>query len=320
MTQRINLLVILTFLAILSMVGSLLIGSTQLSSLIQGDNPLLHNIIVSIRLPRTLSAFTTGGLLALSGALMQVLLRNPLADPYVLGVSGGAAVSTLALLLLGYNGLVLVSGAWVGSLFTVVLVFLLVKGSQIWNNHRVLLTGIALSSGFSALISFILLISPDRELHGMLFWLMGDLSFAHLPVVEAILLLSGLVISFAFARELNILQRGEYEAKTLGVDTYRLQIILYLLSSGLTAAAVTLAGCIGFIGLIVPHILRLLGLHDYRYLVPACVLLGGGLLTCADTLARTLLSPQQLPVGILMALIGIPVFLFLIRERGQSYV
>ncbi len=317
MTIRINLLIILTFLAILSMAGSLLIGSTQLLSLFQTDKVLLHNIIVSIRLPRTLSAFTTGGLLALSGALMQVFLRNPLADPYVLGVSGGAAVSTLGLLLLGYNGLVLVSGAWVGSLLTILLIFMLVKSSQFWNTHQILLTGLALSSGFSALISFILVISPDRELHGMLFWLMGDLSFAHLPTAEAIILIFGLIISFGFAREFNILQRGEYEAKTLGINTHRLQIILFLLSSALTAAAVTLAGCIGFIGLIVPHMLRLLGLHDHRFLFPGCVLLGGGLLTCADTLARTLLSPQQLPVGIIMALIGIPVFLFLIRTETK---
>lgn len=324
MSIRLNLLFFLSLTAIFSICCSLFKGSTpiasdQLIDLINGkENALLHEIIFSIRLPRTLSAFVTGGLLALSGALMQILLRNPLADPYVLGISGGAAVSTMILLLCGISGIGLVSGAWGGSLIAIVLVFVLAKRKNPWNTQRVLLTGIAMASGFSALISFILLISPERELRGMLFWLIGDLGYAHYPFLESIILIVGIGMSFCLAREFNILLRGDYEAKTLGINTERLQIILYLLSSALTAAAVSLAGCIGFIGLIVPHILRLLGLHDQRYLIPACVLLGGSILTIADLMARTLLSPHQLPVGIMMALIGIPLFLFLLQKNSPS--
>lgn len=296
--------------------GSTLIPFQQLFDTVYGQkNALLHEIIFSIRLPRALSAFVTGGLLALAGATMQIMLRNPLADPYVLGISGGAAVATMLLLLCGVSGLSLVVGAWAGCLIAIYLVYVLANSKNSWNTQRVLLTGVALASGFSALLSFILLTSPEHELRGMLFWLIGDLSYAHLPKFEAIILFTGLVLGVFLAPELNILLRGEYEAKTLGVNTRRLQLILYLLSSALTATAVNLAGCVGFIGLIVPHIIRLMGVHDQRYLLPASVLFGGTLLTVADTLARTLFDPQQIPVGIMMTLIGIPVFLFLLQKK-----
>ena len=323
MNIRVIFLIFLSFLALLSFSGSVLNGSTDMGvqaflALLKGnENKLFSQIIFEIRIPRAMSAFVTGGLLALAGALMQILLRNPLADPYVLGVSGGAAVTTLLLLLLGVTGVALTSGAWAGSLLTICCVFILAKRKNPWNTQRVLLTGIALASGFSAVISFILLMSPERELRGMLFWLMGDLSYAQWPMVEATILIIGLAISFYLARELNILLRGESEARSLGVNTQRLQIILYFLTSGLTAAAVTLAGCIGFVGLIVPHLLRLLGMQDQRVLLPAAVLLGGTLLTFADTLARSLVSPEALPVGIMMALIGIPVFLFLLQKTAR---
>lgn len=322
MTARLNLLIFLSLAAICSLYCSLFNGSTALShqqliTALTQDHSLFHDIVFAIRMPRTLSAFVTGGLLALAGTQMQLLLRNPLADPYVLGVSGGAATATLLLLLGGMGGIALMGGAWLGSLLAVLLVLLLSHQKHSWNNHRVLLTGIALASGFSALISFVLLISPEHELRGMLFWLIGDLSYAHFPWLETSILIIGLAISIGLAKEFNILLRGDREARALGVNTKRLQIILYLLSSILTAAAVTLAGCIGFIGLIVPHLLRLLGLHDHRFLLPAAVLLGGTLLTVADTLARTLFNPQQLPVGIMMALIGIPLFLIILHQKHE---
>ncbi len=310
-TNRISLLIALSTLAFTSIAFSLFKGST----LIGHGNSLLHEIIFTIRLPRTLSAFATGGLLALAGAMMQVLLRNPLADPYVLGISGGAAVATLILMLLGLSGYWLIGGAWLGSLLTILLVLALANIKNSWRTHHLLLTGIALACGFSAAISFILLTSPERELRGMLFWLIGDLSYARLPVVESSILLFGLIISISLGRELNIFVRGERDAKALGINTQYLQWKLYLLSSLLTAAAVTLAGCIGFVGLIVPHLFRILFGYDHRFLLPGCVLLGGSLLTIADTLSRTLFFPQQLPVGIVMALIGVPVFLVLLLKR-----
>jgi iron complex transport system permease protein len=287
-----------------------------LIALLGHTNTTQQDIVFRIRLPHALTAFVTGGLLALAGALMQVLVRNPLADPYVLGVSGGAAVITLVLMLCGLSGMWLIGGAWVGSLITILVVFLLTKNQLRWGSQQLLLTGIALASGFSACISLLLLISPDATLRGMLFWLVGDLSAARLPWFESGILIVGLLFSLCFAKELNILTRGEKAAKALGVNTHALQWKLYLLSSLLTATAVTLAGCIGFIGLIIPHVFRLLFGYDHRYLLPGSVLLGGSLLCSADLLSRIVFFPQEIPVGIMMAFIGIPVFLFLLQKNS----
>jgi len=313
----------LIILAIFSIFFSLTHGSTiihvhELLNIFfnHSNNDLWRNIIVTIRLPRTLSAFITGGLLALAGAMMQVLLRNPLADPYILGISGGGAVVSLILIVLGVSGLGLTVGAWCGSLMATFLVFFLSTRQKMWDSHRILLTGIALSSGFSALISFILVLHSNKEWHSLLFWLLGDLSFAHTPVLEGFILLIVLIYSRRLARELNLLARGEREAKALGVNTTRVQIQIYFLSALLTASAVALAGCIGFIGLIIPHVFRLSGYRDHHLLLPGCALLGGTLLTIADTFSRTLFSPQQLPVGIIMAFIGVPIFIILLHKNN----
>jgi iron complex transport system permease protein len=297
--------------------GSALIGYNQsVKAIIGHSTPLVQDIIFHLRLPRTLSAFVTGALLALAGTLMQVLLRNPLADPYVLGVSGGAAVVSLLLMTLGMSGYWLTGSAWMGSLFAIFLVFFLTKRHGSWQTPRVLLTGIALSSGFSALISFILVLSPNKQLQSILFWLLGDLSFSHMPIIESAILVIALLFSYSLADKLNILVRGEREARALGIHTGHLQLQLYFLSALLTASAVALAGCIGFIGLIVPHVFRLCGGHNHRLLLPGAALLGGTLLTVADTFARTLFAPQQLPVGIMTALIGIPIFIFLLNKKS----
>lgn len=314
----------LIFIALLSIFFSLSHGSTVISisqlykTLIGQGTDLSYDILFHLRLPRTLSAFVTGALLALAGALMQVLLRNPLADPYILGISGGGAVISLILIAFGVTGYWLTGGAWIGSLITIFLVFILAKHQGTWNSQRVLLTGIALASGFSAIISFILLLCPEKELHSLLFWLLGDLSFAHMPVLETMILLIGFFCSFRLANQLNILVRGEREAKALGIHTARLQVQLYFLSALLTASAVALAGCIGFVGLIVPHLFRLIGGHNYRLLLPGSAVLGGALLTIADTLSRTLFAPQQLPVGIMMAFLGVPIFLVLLNQDPSN--
>lgn len=317
-----NVFIVLTFIAMSCVALALLTGNSTVSAielfhaLVGQGNALSHEIVFLIRLPRVLTAFITGGLLALAGCIMQVIVRNPLADPYVLGISGGAAVTTLLLMLLGCSSYDLTLGAWAGSLATILLVFLLTRRNNGWNSQQLLLTGIALASGFSALISLILIMSPDRTLRSMLFWLMGDLSYARIPLFEGGILVVGLALSWCYAKELNILIRGEHEATALGVNTQRLQWKLYLLGSLLTATAVTLAGCIGFIGLIIPHIFRLLFGYDHRFLLPGCVLLGGSVLTLADMLSRTLFFPETLPVGIMMALIGIPIFLFLLQKNS----
>jgi iron complex transport system permease protein len=298
--------------------GSLDIGAADLWRALLGhrDNTTAYLVVHELRLPRALAAFAVGGLLALSGALLQVLLRNPLADPYVLGISGGAAVAAL-LSMLGGLGIGWVRGnAFLGALLSMLIVFGLSRLGSVWTQNRLLLTGVVIAAGWGALISLILALAPAAQIQGMLFWLIGDLSYATQPAVALAALLAGLVVSLWFARALNLLLRGENTAAALGENPARLRFAIYLVASLLTAMAVTLAGSVGFVGLVIPHILRLLGGSDHRFLLPACVLLGGGFLTVADTLARSLTAPAQLPVGVITALLGVPVFLYLlVRSR-----
>ncbi|HYQ73275.1 MAG TPA: iron ABC transporter permease, partial [Gammaproteobacteria bacterium] len=177
-----------------------------------------------------------------------------------------------------------------------------------------LLTGVVIASGWGAVIGFLLALSPEQGLRNMVFWLMGDLSYARLPTAGFAILLGGLLLATVLGRSLNLLVHGDLTAGALGIRVMPLRRVVYLLASLLTATAVTLAGSIGFVGLIVPHMLRLLGIRDHRLLLPAAVLLGGSLLVIADTLARTLLAPRQLPVGILTAMIGVPLFLLLLHH------
>jgi len=294
------------------------VGSTPLGlgALLQGSDPLARTLIFELRLPRALAAFATGGMLALAGALMQVLLRNPLADPYVLGISGGAAVAALLSLMAGLGGLLLAGNAFLGALASMLLVFGLAHGRGAWTTTRLLLTGVVVAAGWGALVSLILAVAPERGLHGMLFWLMGDLSQPPSPGWGLLACGLGLLLCLPLARDLNVLARGELAASALGVAVPRLRLLLYFIASLLTAGAVTIAGSIGFVGLIVPHLLRLTGLRDHRHLLPGCVLAGGSLLVLADTLARSLVAPQQLPVGVITALLGVPLFLYLLNRRG----
>jgi len=300
--------------------GSMPIGWHDLLSIIHGDGQgLATRVLIDLRWPRTAAAYVTGALLALAGGLMQVLLRNPLADPYVLGISGGAAVAALLMLLLGLGGLWLQGAAFTGALLSMLLVFGLSHGHGSWNISRLLLTGVVVAAGWGAAIGFLLALSPEQNLRGMLFWLMGDLSYSTTPVGGLIVLLAGLLTAVASGRSLNLLAHGELVAASLGVSIQPLRRLIYVLASLLTAAAVTSAGTVGFVGLIVPHMLRLRGVRDHRVLLPASALLGGCLLVLADTLARTILAPRQLPVGILTALIGVPMFLYLLYHGREHF-
>jgi len=290
----------------------------------QADAQLSQHIIYELRLPRAYIAFISGGLLALAGMLMQVLLRNPLADPYILGVSGGASVAAMLAISAGFGSTLISGSAFIGALISIVLVFGLSHGRGSWTPSRLLLTGVVIAAGWGAVINFILSLSPERPLKGMLFWLMGDLSHTQSeqlsnPLLPMVLLL-GLLLSWLMARSLNILSRGELQASVLGISLKPLRLGLFLLASALTAVAVTQAGSIGFVGLIVPHMLRLLISADHRWLAPASVLCGGSLLLISDTLARTLIAPQQLPVGVITAFIGVPVFLYLLNRSYRQQV
>jgi iron complex transport system permease protein len=273
-------------------------------------------IVWELRGPRALAAFACGGLLALAGTLLQVLLRNALADPYVLGVSGGASLGALLALGAGAGAVAMNASALAGALSALVLVFGLTYRSGDWNVYRLLLTGVVLSAGFSALISLTLVLAPDAQVRGMLFWLMGDLSQTESGASAGLVLCALLVLGMATATRLDLLALGDLKARSLGVAIAPLQMMTFAAAAVATVAAVVTAGAIGFIGLIAPHAIRLAGVVRHRTLLPLAVLLGASLLTIADTIARTIWSPQQLPVGIFTALIGVPAMLLLLgRQR-----
>lgn len=271
-------------------------------------------IVQGLRLPRALSAFAVGGLLALSGALLQVLLRNPLADPYVLGISGGAAVAALLAMLAGFTGAAIGGAAFIGALTTILIVFGLSRIGGADSPSRLLLTGIVMAGGFGALVSLLLTLAPSTRVQGMLFHLMGDLSYADAPGLAFVVLAVGMAVSWWLATALNVFARGERVAAALGEKPARLRGVIYFTASLMTAAAVMTAGAVGFVGLIVPHMVRRMGGTDHRLLLPQTVLAGGSLLTAADVLARTVAAPLQLPVGVLTALIGVPAFLYLLTR------
>jgi iron complex transport system permease protein len=321
-SRRRALLVLLslTLLSVASLVAALAVGSLVLPfgdvlAMLSGADNTARSIVFDLRLPRALAAFACGGLLALAGALMQVLLRNPLADPYVLGISGGAGVGALSAMLLGLAGLAVPGFAFAGALAAMLLVFGLAHGDGSWTQTRLLLTGVVIAAGCGALVALILTLAPEQKIQGMLFWLMGDLSQAVNPLPALAVLVVALLAAMPFARELNLLARGFDAALALGVAVPLLRRIIYVVASLATAAAVTTAGSIGFVGLIVPHLMRLVVGNDQRLLLPASVLAGGSLLVLADTAARTVVAPIQLPVGVLTALIGVPVFLYLLGRR-----
>ena len=275
------------------------------------------DVVRELRLPRAVAVFVCGGLLSLAGALMQVLLRNPLADPYVLGISGGAAVGALGAMLLGWSPWLADVGAFAGALAAMLLVFGLAHGEGSWTQTRLLLTGVIVAAGCGAAVTLMLSLATDTRLQAMLFWLMGDASGAARPWPALAVLAAGFAAVLPFARDLNVLARGELAAQALGVRVERLRYLLYVLASLLTATAVTLVGSVGFVGLIVPHLVRFVVGNDQRALLPAALLAGGTLLTLADTAARTVIAPMQLPVGVLTALIGVPVFLFLLSRHPR---
>jgi len=314
----------LVVLLLISMGLSLFVGSIPIdwqelmSALHAGEPSVSSTVVFDLRLPRALSALVVGASLSLAGVLMQVLLRNPLADPYVLGTSGGAAAFALLVIFLGlpYQSIPLAAG--IGSVLSMGLLFLLARGEGDWSSARLLLTGIVLASGWGALISFILSITQGAEIHSMLFWLMGDFRAAPPGVVRWALLLVVLALSLFVARDLNLLAGGELRAQSLGVSTRVLRLGILFAASLLTAAAVTLSGSIGFVGLVVPHMMRLLVGADHRRLVPASALAGSCLLVLAEMMARTVLSPQQLPVGVITAFVGVPLFLYLLRRGHQA--
>ena len=310
------LLALASFWAALA-AGSIPVAATDVLAALLGRDAPGADIVRELRLPRALAGFACGGLLALAGALMQVLLRRRLADPYIRGISGGAGVGALFGIRVGLPTFGIDGLAFAGALGAMFLVFGLAHGDGSWTQTRLLLTGVIVAAGCGALISLMLAIAPEDRLRGMLFWLTGDLGQAASAWPPMLALAIALVLAMPSGRELNLRARGLMQAQALGVAVNRMRYAVFLLASLATAASVTTAGSIGFIGLVVPHLVRLVTGNDQRLLLPASALAGGALLMLADTLARSLIAPQQLPVGVLTALIGVPVFLFLLSRQGK---
>ena len=271
-----------------------------------------RTVVLELRAPRVLSAFGIGALLAVAGVLLQALFRNPLADSYVLGVSGGSALGALLALLMGGSLWFVQTSAAAGAMLTTFLVLALARGGA---TVRVLLTGVVVASACGAQVTLVLVLADNGQLRGMMFWLAGDLGWAARPwlMAGAALLATGAVL--LVARPLDVLATGDTSAQSLGLDLARWRIVSVVLAGLLTAGAVIQGGTIGFIGMVIPHLARLaFGTAMHRVVVPAAALAGGTLLAAADLVARTAAAPRQLPVGAIMALLGVPVFLVLLRK------
>ena len=284
-----------------------------------------HDILWKIRVPRVLAAFGTGAALALAGAIIQLVTRNPLGDPQVLGVTGGASVGALLSILLVPAGSywTLEFGAMLGALASMSLVFALAwrsmgRGLPLGGQSgtaTVLLVGVMVGTACGAAVSFILTLASDAQLRPIVFWILGDLNGATLWPPVWVVVAASLLLAWPKARELDWLARGDAWAWTLGVPVARRRRLAILAAGLATGAAVATAGSIGFVGLVAPHAVRLLGLRSARQLLPFSALLGGGFLVLADTAARTVISPGQLPVGVVSAAVGVPFFLFLMLRR-----
>ena len=287
----------------------------------QGKEQILDTIILSIRLPRVLLAALVGCALSVAGSLFQALLRNPLADPYVLGISSGSAVGAVLAMMLGLAatsfGLPLAS--FIGALGTVMIVFHVGRMGRRVHTNTLLLAGVVINAFFGAVLMFLISISRTEALHSIIFWLMGDFSFAdyHGVVLAFPYILSGVFLAYFLARRLNLILAGEDEALQLGVDVERLKKYAYALASLVTAAAVSVCGLIGFVGLMIPHMVRLVLGADHRLLIPAAGLWGATFLVICDTLARSILAPRELPVGVITAAFGAPFFIYLLRTRSM---
>lgn len=285
-------------------------------------DPVDDQIVWTLRAPRALLALVVGGGLAVSGAALQALVRNPLADPYVLGVASGASLGAVAVLALGsaaLAGLSLSAAAFVGAIASMLLVFALARRGGIYSPGRVILAGVAIGYAASAATSFLQFQVDAQQLQGIIFWLLGSLAGAQwsdlgIPAAAVVLSSGWLTLQ---GRRLNALAVGEESAVALGVDVRRFRVQLMVVSSVLVGAVIAVAGGIGFVGLVIPHVVRLLVGPDHRRLLPLTALLGGVFLVWVDVLARVVSSPSELPIGIFTAGIGAPFFLWLMRRANR---
>ncbi|MGH0031330.1 MAG: FecCD family ABC transporter permease [Myxococcota bacterium] len=310
---------LLLALAVAAASGPSALSAGEVLAVLNGDDAAgaAADIVWRVRVPRAVLAALVGASLAVSGVLFQALLRNPLADPFVLGVSGGAAVGGIAALALGVGYAAVPPAAFAGAVLTTVVLYAVAGvGGRVSGTH-LLLTGVVFNAFASAAIVFLASLAGLTEGASIFLWLIGSLSAARIDIAGfvALFLAGGVVAAWASARNLNLLALGEESAQQLGVDVARQQRVLLVSTSLMVGAAVAVAGLVGFVGLIIPHLLRLALGPDHRLLVPASALGGAAFLVLCDTLARTLLGGRELPVGAITALAGGPLFLYLLRRH-----
>ncbi len=330
----IGLLVLLgVMVAFATTIGSVQIPFLTTSSILLNKLPLiditptwtsaLETIILDVRLPRVILAGVVGAALAVAGATYQGLFRNPLADPYLIGVAQGAALGAVIGFLLPIGGLAVGFGivplfAFVGAMLSVIFVYSIARVRKMLPVATLILAGVALGAFLSAIVSYLIITSPE-QIHGIMFWLMGSFSLTQWAEVKIALpaVLVGVAVILIYARSLNLMQLGEEQAQQLGVNIERFKLILLAAATLITAAAVSFVGIIGFVGIIIPHAVRLLWGPDYRFLLPLSILVGAVFLILADVVARTVLAPTEIPIGVITAFCGAPFFLYLLRRRAS---
>jgi len=282
--------------------------------------PTLSSIVWRIRLPRVLLAALVGATLSLGGLVFQALLRNPLAEPYIMGISGGSAVGAIIGILLGMSPFPGVAFfAFAGSMATLLLVLLIASTRSAMKKETLILAGVMVNAFCASVIMFLISLTQDSRLHNILFWLMGDLSMSntHQTLMLMVALLPCFTVLFLLARPMNILLMGEEMAANMGVDVRLIPLVLLLVTSFMVSIVVCHTGLLGFVGLVMPHLLRLLFGPDHRLLVPACILGGAAYLILCDLLARSLPSQGEMPVGVITAMVGAPLFILLLRRSRQ---
>jgi iron complex transport system permease protein len=324
----VSLVLCLSLLAIILL--SLMMGTAHVSpgevwGLLKGDprvNETTRLIILKIRLPRILLAGIAGSSLSLGGLVFQALLRNPLADPFILGISSGSAFGAVLGIIFGLGfGLGIPIMSFSGALLTIYLVLVVGRRKMGMESSTILLAGVIINAFFTAIIMFFIATAADDRLHSMLFWLYGDLSQSSYrqAAMVAPAVLVGFVILYGFSRHLNLITTGEEAALQMGVDVEKAKMVCFLVVSLIIGLVVSVSGLIGFVGLIVPHLGRMIFGSDHRLLMPVSGLGGAVFLIVADTAARTVISPSELPVGVITAFIGAPFFIYLLKTRGSKW-
>ncbi len=320
-----GILLVVLALAMLAGVASGPAGSgwSSLHQLLIGRaaaDPTLSTIILKIRLPRVFLAAMVGATLSLGGLVFQALLRNPLAEPFILGVSGGAAIGAIIGIMFGLSYFPGVSTtAFLGSSGTLALILFLTAGQSVVKKESLLLSGVMVNAFCSAVIMFLISVTQDTRLHSIIFWLMGDLSSADNQQVGllALMLVPCFGLLFWLSHTMNLLLMGKEMAQTMGVNIKAVTLTLLVVSSFMVSATVSYCGLVGFVGLVIPHLLRRLLGADHRILVPACVLGGGAYLVVCDILARTLARQGEMPTGVITAIIGAPLFILLLKKSSR---